>query len=88
MSDQCEKCEVRGNYERCIKTECFHHENWISKQQKERIRILENNWVKAEMLLNAVGEALDGEKVSDFEESYPIVRKAQDAYYHSQVRRT
>ena len=76
MTDQCKHCELRGNYNECIKTECFHHENWINKQRIHRIRELENQWIEVSMILNAVGEALDGEKVSDFDESYPIVRKA------------
>lgn len=47
-----------------------------------RIRQIENQWIKAEMILNAVGCALDGEMnmISDFEESFPIVRKAMDIY--------
>jgi hypothetical protein len=34
------------------------------------------------MILNAVGAALDGdhEIISDFEQSYPIVRKAMDMW--------
>ena len=42
------------------------------------IRRLENNLIEANMIINAVGMALDGEEVSDFELSYPVVRKAQD----------
>ena len=37
-------------------------------------------WIEAEMIINAIGEALDGEEPSDFELSYPIVRKAFDLY--------
>ena len=37
-------------------------------------------WIEAEMIINAIGEALDGEEQSDFELSYPIVRKAFDLY--------
>ena len=37
-------------------------------------------WIEAEMLLNAVGLALDGEKPSDFELSFFIVQKAWDMY--------
>lgn len=33
------------------------------------------------MIINAIGEALDGEPVSDFELSFPIVRKASDMFY-------
>ena len=53
---------------------------------KKKVRHYENAWIESSMILNAVGEALDGEKVSDFEESYSIVRKAQDSYHHSKVR--
>ncbi len=41
MSDQCKNCEVRGDYEKCNATECFHHENWINKQRIKRIEELE-----------------------------------------------
>jgi len=41
MSDQCKNCLVRGDYHECIKTKCFHHENWISKQRIKRIKELE-----------------------------------------------
>jgi hypothetical protein len=40
----------------------------------------ESKWIFSEMLLNAVGEALDGEQPSDFELSFPVVRKAYDLY--------
>lgn len=61
-----------------------------SKSTKEE-RILEGEkdsqgvsyrakWVESEMLINAIGEALDGEEPSDFEQSYPIVRKAMDLF--------
>ena len=36
--------------------------------------------VELDMILNAVEAALDGEEVSDFAESYPVVRKAIDVY--------
>ncbi len=32
MSDQCKSCSIKGNYQKCLDTECFHHENWIAKQ--------------------------------------------------------
>ena len=40
----------------------------------------EARWIESEMIINAIGEALDGEEPSDFEMSYPIVRKAHDLY--------
>jgi len=40
-----------------------------------------SKWIEAEMVLNAVGSALDGEEPSDFELSFPIVRKAWDIYH-------
>jgi hypothetical protein len=41
MSDQCSYCSVKGNYNECVKTECFHHENWINKTRIKRIEALE-----------------------------------------------
>ena len=43
-------------------------------------------WIEAEMIINAIGEALDGEEVSDFELSYPIVQKAFDMYHLSKEK--
>ena len=40
MSDQCKHCQVRGDYNKCMSTECFHHENWINKKRIERIKKL------------------------------------------------
>ena len=48
-------------------------------------RELKNRWVESEMILEAVERALDGETLSDFEESFPIVRKAQEAYWNSRI---
>lgn len=42
MSDQCKNCQVKGDYNECIATECSHHENWINKEQIKRITKLEN----------------------------------------------
>lgn len=36
MTDQCKNCVVRGDIEKCLSTECFHHGNWISAQHKAR----------------------------------------------------
>jgi hypothetical protein len=44
MSDQCKFCDIRGNYEKCIKTECFHHENWINKIRIKKIKELEKKY--------------------------------------------
>ena len=41
MSDQCAPCDLRNNYRRCVETECFHHDNWISKTRIARIKALE-----------------------------------------------
>ncbi len=35
MTDQCINCTLKGNWEGCKATECFHHENW-GWQQLER----------------------------------------------------
>ncbi len=41
MSDQCQYCTLRGNYERCINTSCSHHESWIDKVRIDKIKNLE-----------------------------------------------
>lgn len=28
MRDSCKHCELRGNYNKCINTECYLHESW------------------------------------------------------------
>ena len=35
-------------------------------------------WIQSEMIINAIGCALDGEEVSDFELSFSIIRKVAD----------
>jgi len=45
-----------------------------------------SKWIEAEMIINAIGEALDGEELSDFELSFPIVRKAFDMYQLSRAK--
>lgn len=42
MSDQCKNCSVRGDYKKCITTECFRHESWIDIQRIKKIAKLEN----------------------------------------------
>ena len=43
-------------------------------------RGLESEILELDMILNAVGMALDGQEPSDFELSFPIVRKAWDLH--------
>lgn len=42
MSDQCENCTLRGNYEACIKTPCCRHDSWIDLERIEKIEKLES----------------------------------------------
>ena len=44
----------------------------------------ESKWIEAEMILKAVARALDGEEPSDFELSFPVVRKAWDMHLWQQ----
>ena len=44
----------------------------------------ESKWIEAEMILMAVAMALDGNEPSDFELSFPIVRKAWDMHLWQQ----
>ena len=37
-------------------------------------------WIESEMIINAIGMALDGEEPSDFELSFPIIRKVWGIY--------
>ena len=47
MSDQCRNCTLRGDYETCINTECFHHENWINVVRINKIKALERQLEEA-----------------------------------------
>ena len=47
MSDQCKSCVVRGYYDQCLETPCFHHENWINLERIKRIKNLEGIVIKA-----------------------------------------
>jgi len=42
MSDQCKYCVCYQNYDECIKTPCFHHEDWIDVERIKRIKELED----------------------------------------------
>ncbi len=55
---------------------------------QKRVRQIENQWIQSEMIINAIGEALDGEEPSDFEMSFPIVRKAFDIYHEAKAQKT
>ena len=79
MSDQCKHCTIRGDYEKCIKTKCHHHENWIAKKRQEIINDWENEAIMANMILGAIEVALDGREPSDFEMSFPIVRQVYES---------
>uniref|UniRef100_A0A6M3KXZ2 Uncharacterized protein n=1 Tax=viral metagenome TaxID=1070528 RepID=A0A6M3KXZ2_9ZZZZ len=43
----------------------------------------EAKWIEAEMILDAISAALDGEEVSDFEMSFPIVMRVVDLVQES-----
>ena len=32
MSDQCQHCIVRGDFEKCQSTDCNYHDNWYAQQ--------------------------------------------------------
>ena len=42
MSDQCKHCQLMGDIEGCLITECFHHENWYAKEQQKEITSLKD----------------------------------------------
>ena len=61
MSDQCKNCTLRGDYEACIKTECFHHENWINVERIKRINNLERQLAEArEIIEECLSRTSDG----------------------------
>ena len=37
MSDQCQHCIVRGDLEKCLKTECHQHEDWWAIEILKRL---------------------------------------------------
>jgi len=40
--DECNNCSVKGNYEKCLSTECCIHDNWFSKQNIKKIKETED----------------------------------------------
>lgn len=42
MTDQCKRCELRGNIKDCLESECYHHENWYAIEQQKEIDRLRN----------------------------------------------
>ncbi|MFH1952548.1 MAG: hypothetical protein ABIL06_13125 [Pseudomonadota bacterium] len=75
MSDQCKPCTARGKLEVCLKTECSYHDLWMVKALKTT---LENEIVMQGSVLESVEAILNGEEVSDFELSFPVVRRVMD----------
>ena len=47
----------------------------------KKVRALENAYIEQGVLLEAIETILDGKEPSDFEMSYPIVRRVYDEYY-------
>lgn len=73
--DQCKHCLCRGKLERCLETECNQHESWMVKEIKRRY---DNEIILQEMLLDAIEKIADGGEVSDFEMSFPLIRKVSE----------
>ena len=36
--DQCNHCIVRGNIEKCLKTDCSYHDLWMVKEIKNMVK--------------------------------------------------
>ena len=54
MSDQCKHCTVRGDWDKCQSTKCFHHENWAwlqLKDQRNKLQAIVNELEKREQSL-------------------------------------
>jgi len=41
MVDQCQHCTLKGDFDKCIATPCFNHDNWWAKEIQERLRLAE-----------------------------------------------
>ena len=78
--DPCKHCTVRGNLSKCLETKCNYHDLWMVKEIK---RIKDNDIVMQGMLLDAIENVIDGGEASDFELSFPIVRKLTDLFISS-----
>ena len=38
MTDQCQHCSSRGDYRKCIQTECSVHDSWFAQEQMSLIK--------------------------------------------------
>jgi hypothetical protein len=57
------------------------HKTTLFNNKKDAYGVsYEARWIESSMIINAIGEAMDGEEPSDFELSFPIVRQAYDLY--------
>ena len=70
MSDQCKHCTVRGDWDKCQSTECFHHENWAWLQLKDQRDKLQDRVQELEALQLTMSDSVDDwiDKAHDFEE--------------------
>jgi hypothetical protein len=46
MSDQCRHCKCYQNYDECVSTPYFHHEDWIDVERIKHIKELEDTIVR------------------------------------------
>jgi len=51
MTDQCKHCDLRGDINKCLSTECLQHENWYAIEQQKEIDNLRNALSGAEIRL-------------------------------------
>jgi len=84
MVDQCKHCDLRGDINACLFSECFHHENWMAKQQAERIKALEDKVQSLTTLISVKEhppERIQGNKVLGFGEGYFFECEYDDGYW-------
>jgi hypothetical protein len=75
IMDQCEHCQVRGDLEKCLATNCSYHEVWMVQELK---RVTKNEIITLQSIIDWIIDIIDGEEVSDFGLSFPIVRRVYE----------
>jgi hypothetical protein len=66
MSDQCQCCIMKGDLEKCLKTECFQHENWMIGALKKELEMKHREAILAGKALLDYIDAIPEEMAAKF----------------------
>jgi hypothetical protein len=72
------KAKIKDLIVQATKERSHYYVKSVCEEALKNINALENEVIMQDMLLDAAERVFDGGVVSDFEESFPVIRKAMD----------